>query len=75
MALSEAKKAANKRSDAKYQQIMVKPYKAEGDKIRDAAAQAGQSVQQYILQAVDERMKRDGQPGIWYSGKATQREE
>ena len=75
MALSEAKKASNKRCDAKYQQIMVKPYKAEGDKIRDAAAQAGQSVQQYILQAVDERMKRDGQHGIWYSGKATQREE
>lgn len=70
MPLSEAKKASNKRSDAKYQQIMVKPYKAEGDKIRSAAAQAGQSVQQYILQAVDERMKRDGQLGIWYSGKA-----
>ena len=70
MAVSEAKKASNKRSDAKYQQIMVKPYISEGNKIREAAAQAGQSVQQYILQAVDERMKRDGQPGIWYSGKA-----
>lgn len=69
-AYTEARKASNKKSDAKYQQIMVKPYISEGNKIREAAAQAGQSVQQYILQAVDERMQRDGQPGIWYSGKA-----
>ena len=46
MALSEAKKASNKKSDQKY--------------IREAAAAKGQSLQAYILQAVRERMERDG---------------
>lgn len=56
---TEAKKAANKRSDAKYQQILLKPYKEEGEMIRAAAEAAGQSLQQYVLQAVRERMARE----------------
>lgn len=60
MALSEAKKASNKKSDQKYMQILIKPYKAEGAAIREAAAAKGQSLQAYILQAVRERMGRDG---------------
>lgn len=59
MAYSEAKAASNKRSDAKYRQILIKPYKEEAETIRSAAAHAGQSLQGYILQAVRERMERD----------------
>ena len=61
MPLSEAKRASNKRSDAKYQQLLIKPYKAEAEKIREAADKAGQSMQQYILQAVRERMQRESE--------------
>lgn len=61
MALSEAKKASNKRSDAKYQQLCLKPYKEEAERIRAAAAAAEQSLQQYILQAVRDRMNRESE--------------
>lgn len=59
MPLSEAKKASNKRSDAKYMQILLKPLKSDGQEIRVAAIDAGQSLQGYILQAVHERMERE----------------
>lgn len=61
MVMSEAKRASNKRSDAKYQQLLLKPYRAEADAIRAAAAKQGQSLQQYILQAVRERMQRESE--------------
>ena len=45
----------------KYQQtrdaIMLRPSKEHGQRIRDAAEAAGQSVQAYILEAVDKRME------------------
>ena len=56
MPLTEAKRASNRKSDMKYQQILLKPYKEDGQLIREFAAAAGQSVQGYILQAVRERM-------------------
>lgn len=59
MAISEAKKLTDKRHHEKLDQIMVRPYKEEGQQIRVAAAKAGQSVQQYILQAVRDRMARE----------------
>ena len=59
MALSEAKKAADKRHMEKLDNIMVRPYRKEGEAIRAAAAAADQSVQGYILQAVRERMERE----------------
>ena len=59
MALTEAKRASNRKSDMKYQQILLKPYKEDGQLIREFAAAAGQSVQGYILQAVRERMDRE----------------
>ena len=59
MPLTEAKRASNRKSDMKYQQILLKPYKDEGQLIREFAAAAGQSVQGYILQAVRERMDRE----------------
>lgn len=42
---------------------MIRPTKEIGAKIRAAAAAAGQSNQQYILQAVRERMDRDDKGG------------
>ena len=59
MPCTEAKRASNRKSDMKYQQILLKPYKEEGQLIREFAAAAGQSVQGYILQAVRERMDRE----------------
>ena len=57
MPLTEAKRASNRKSDMKYQQILLKPYKEDGQLIREFASAAGQSVQGYILQAVRERME------------------
>lgn len=59
MALSEARRASNRRSDAKYQQILLKPHREFGDQIRAAAAATGKSVQGYILDAVRAQMERD----------------
>ena len=59
MAYNEAKKRSNKKSDAKYMQILLKPYKAEGEAIKAAAIAAGQATQAYVLQAVRERMERE----------------
>ena len=59
MAVSEAKRITDARHQAKLDQIMVRPYKEEGQAIRDAAASAGVYVQRYILQAVRDRMDRE----------------
>lgn len=59
MAYNEAKKRSNQKSDAKYMQILLKPYKAEGEAIKKAAITAGQSTQAYVLQAVRERMEQE----------------
>lgn len=57
---SEAKRKANIAYNKRQDNIMVRPSKEHGATIRNAAAAAGQSVQAYILQAVNERMERDG---------------
>ena len=59
MSVSEAKRITDARHQAKLDQIMVRPYKEEGQLIREFASAAGQSVQGYILQAVRERMERE----------------
>lgn len=59
MALSEAKKAADKRHMDKLDNIMVRPYREEGAAIRAAAAAAGMSVQGYILCAVRAWMENE----------------
>lgn len=59
---TEAKKAGNARHAAKLDQIKIQPYKEEGERIRSAAAAAGQSVQAYILEAVRDRMNKAEQP-------------
>lgn len=59
MAVSEAKRITDARHQAKLDQIMIRPYKEEGQQIREAAKAAGQSLQGYILEAVQERMERE----------------
>ena len=41
--------------------LMVRPTKQEGQRIREHAAAAGESVQGHILDAVRERMDREDQ--------------
>ena len=54
---------AEKRAVLNYQRsrdnLMVRPTKEEGQRIREHAAAAGESVQGYILDAVRERMDRE----------------
>lgn len=59
MAVSDAHKRASAKWNASRDNIMVRPEKEEGQKIRDAAAQAGQSVQAYILDAVRAKMEQE----------------
>lgn len=60
MAINPKKRITNDRYNAKCAQINIKPLRPEADAIKAAAAAAGQSLQGYILQAVRERMERDG---------------
>lgn len=60
MPISPARRAANNRWDAEHMATLgVRMRRERADVIRDAAAKAGQSVQAYILQAINERMERD----------------
>ena len=59
MPISEAKRRNNGNYNAKCDNINLRPIMAEGQAIRAAAAEAGQSLQGYILQACRERMQRD----------------
>lgn len=45
MAYNEAKKISNQKSDAKYSQILLKPYKEEAARIKKCAADEGMSTQ------------------------------
>ena len=54
---SDAKLKANAKYMATLDRIVIQPKKETGQQIRQAAADAGQSVQQYILQAVAGRME------------------
>lgn len=52
MAISEAKKRANTAYNRRQDNIMIRPSKEDGAKIRACAAAAGKSVQRYILDIV-----------------------
>ena len=56
---TDAQRAAVLRHQAKLDRIVIQPEKEEGAIIRQAASNAGQSVQGYILQAIKERMERE----------------
>lgn len=56
MPSTEAQKRAVKKAQSKCDAIMLRPPKEEGAAIRQAAADAAQSVQGYILDAVRLKM-------------------
>lgn len=60
MPVSESKRRNNDAYNSKCDRIVTCPLKPIGADTRAAAAEAGQSLQGYILQAVRERMARDG---------------
>ena len=62
MAVSEAHKKASYKYNASRDSITIRPEKCTGAAVRAAAKASGQSIQGYILQAVRERMAKEGQP-------------
>ena len=59
MGVSEAHKRASVKWNKSRDQIMIRPDKETGARIRASASEAGQSVQEYILEAVEKRMEED----------------
>lgn len=59
MPATEAQKRASAKHNKTKDCITLRPSKAHGKKIREAASNAGESLSGYILQAVDDRMERD----------------
>ena len=59
MAVSDAHKRASTKWNSNRDNIMIRPTKEEGARIREHAADAGQSVQQYVLDAVRARMEEE----------------
>ena len=57
MPLSEARKKANTEYNRRRDNIMIRPTKEDGAKIRSAAADAGKSVQRYILDILMEKIE------------------
>ena len=55
---TEAQIKANVKYNRSKDNIMIRPDKDEGKQIRQAAADAGKSVQAYIVQAVREYMEK-----------------
>lgn len=60
MPVSQNKRRNNDAYNAKCDYIAIKPLKPVGADVRTAAAENGQSVQGYILQAIRDKMARDG---------------
>lgn len=60
MPCTEAQKRGNAAYNRRQDNIMIRPSKAEGALIRAAAADAGQSVQGYILDTLRARLRADG---------------
>lgn len=63
MAVSAKKRASDAAHIAKLDRMLISPYKEEGAKIRQAAADAGQSLQGYCLEAIRQRMAEDSTSG------------
>lgn len=65
MAVSEAHKRASKKWNSSRDSITIRPTVEEGAAIRTAAAEAEQSIQTYILEAVRARLgaEQPEQPG------------
>lgn len=61
MPVSAAKRRTNDAYNAKCDKMLIQPRREEGQRIRAAAAAAGQSLQGYVLEAVRDRMEREQQ--------------
>lgn len=59
MAIPESRRRANDKYNATCDYISVRPKLEEGAEIRQAAADAGESLQGYILRACKQRMERE----------------
>lgn len=62
MAVSKAHKKASYKYNASRDSITIRPERSKGAAIRAAAVSSGKSLQNYILDALDARMKQEGQP-------------
>lgn len=60
MPISESKRRNNDAYNAKCDRFELRPLRPIGSDIRNASALSGQSLQGYILQAVRDKMARDG---------------
>lgn len=70
MAVTEAHKKASKKWNSSRDNIMIRPTKEEGARIRAAAANSSEkSVQGYVLNAVRIRMESEGGETSEYAGK------
>ena len=58
MAVSDAHKKASYKWNSSRDNIMIRPDKEEGQAIRQAAAEAGQSVQAWILECCREKIEK-----------------
>ena len=59
MSISEALKEASIKYLEKLDVIRIRMPKGEKNNIKEAASAAGESMNQYIINAVDQRMERD----------------
>lgn len=60
--VSDAQKKASANWNRRQDNIMIRPTKELGAKIREEAKRSGLSLQQYILEAVEEKMSRNVTP-------------
>ena len=61
---TEARKEGNRKWDAaNLDRVSIAMAKGKKDEIKAAASAAGESMNQYIINAVDQRMERDKQEG------------
>lgn len=63
MSVSEAQKKASIKYLEKLDEIRIRMPKGKKDDIKAATSTAGESMNQYIINAVDQRMERDKQEG------------
>lgn len=61
MPVPASRRKANDKYNARCDSITIRPLKDKGTAIRTAAQTAGESLQGYILKAVEQRMERDAQ--------------
>ena len=61
MSVSEAQKKASIKYLEKLDEIRIRMPKGKKDDIKAAASTAGESMNQYIVSAIDQRMERDEQ--------------